>query len=113
MAVTLLFMHLNITFSNQRFSSCNPTVDIGFVKLTSDSFCGSGVFKMSIQFCCPVTCAAAVVIFFKQFLVYDVFVIVDFRPLFFADVVLYANISLETVALDTPNNVAVFVTCSS
>jgi hypothetical protein len=39
----------------------------------------------------------------------------DFRPLFlFADVVfprfMYANITLETVALDTPNNVAVFVT---
>jgi hypothetical protein len=43
------------------------------------------------------------------------FVTADFRPVFlFADVVfpwfVYADITLETVALDTPNNVAVFVT---
>jgi hypothetical protein len=43
---------------------------------------------------------------------------VDFRPLFlFADVVypwfVYADKTLETVALDTRNNVAGFITCSS
>jgi hypothetical protein len=27
-------------------------VDVGFVKLRSDSFCGNRVFKMNIQFCC-------------------------------------------------------------
>jgi hypothetical protein len=36
-------------------------VDVGFVKLTSDSFYGNMVFKMNIQLCCPVICAAAVV----------------------------------------------------
>jgi hypothetical protein len=35
-------------------------MDVGFVKLMVDSFCGNGVFKMNIQFCCPVTCAAVV-----------------------------------------------------
>jgi hypothetical protein len=42
--VTPSFTHLRITFSNQRFSNCSPTVDAGFVKLTSDSFCGNRVF---------------------------------------------------------------------
>jgi hypothetical protein len=45
----------------------------------------------------------------------DLFVSVDFRPLFlFAHVVfprfVYTNMTLETVALHTPNNLAVFVT---
>jgi hypothetical protein len=58
--LTPSFMHLSIIFSNHKFISCSPTVDIGFVKLTLDSFCGNRVFKMNIQFCCPVTCAALV-----------------------------------------------------
>jgi hypothetical protein len=60
MIVTPLFMHLSITFSYQRFSNCSPTVDIEFMKLTSGNVCGNGVFKMNIQFCCPVTRAAVV-----------------------------------------------------
>jgi hypothetical protein len=35
-------------------------VDVGFVKLTSGSFCGNMVFKMNIQFSCHVFCAAVV-----------------------------------------------------
>jgi hypothetical protein len=46
-----------LLFSNQRFRSCSPTVAVGFVKLTLDSFCGSRVFKMNIQFY-TVVCAA-------------------------------------------------------
>jgi hypothetical protein len=42
--VTTSFMHLSITFINQRFSNCSPTVDVGCVKLMSDSFCGNRVF---------------------------------------------------------------------
>jgi hypothetical protein len=38
MVVTPSFMNLSITFSNWRFSSCSPTVDVGFVKLTADRF---------------------------------------------------------------------------
>jgi hypothetical protein len=34
LVVKTSFMHLSITFSNQRFSNCSPTVDAGFVKLT-------------------------------------------------------------------------------
>jgi hypothetical protein len=42
MVVTPSFTHLIITFSDQRFSNCSPTVDVGFVKLMSESFCGNG-----------------------------------------------------------------------
>jgi hypothetical protein len=72
MVVTPSFMHLSITLSNQRFSNCSPTVNVGFMKLMLDSFCGNRLIKMNIQFCCPVTCAAVVVYFSKQsFSMYD------------------------------------------
>jgi hypothetical protein len=61
MVVTPSFMHLSITLNNQSFSSCSPTVDVGFMKLTLDSFCGNRVFQKNNQFCSPVTCAAVVV----------------------------------------------------
>jgi hypothetical protein len=68
-----------------------------------------------LMFSSVVTCATVVVWFSKQsFSIYDgsASVNVDFRPLFlFADVVfpwvIYANVTLETVVVDTPNNVAV------
>jgi hypothetical protein len=43
--------HLSITFSNKRFRNCSFAVDVRFVKLMSDSFCGNRVFMMNIQFC--------------------------------------------------------------
>jgi hypothetical protein len=72
---------------------------------------------MNIQFCCPVICTAVVVWFFETILPIvrrSLSINVDFRPLFlFADVVfpwfMYADITLETVALDTCNNVSGFV----
>jgi hypothetical protein len=116
--VTPSFTYVSITLNNQRISSCSPTVDVGFLKLTSDSFCGNKVFGMNIQFCCPVTCAAAVLWFFDNILLnvrWYLSVSVEFRAIFrFAGVVfprfVYADVSLETVALNTPNNVAVFAT---
>jgi hypothetical protein len=60
MVVTPSFTHLRVTFINQRFGNCSLTVVVGFVKLMSDGFCGNRDFKMNIQFCCPVTCAAVV-----------------------------------------------------
>jgi hypothetical protein len=69
---------------------------------------------MNIQFCCPVTCAAVVLWFFKTILQNvwrPLSVSFDFRPLFiFVDVAfprfVYANIALDIVTIDTPNNVA-------
>jgi hypothetical protein len=37
-------------FSNQRFNICSPTMDVGFVKLTSDSFCGNGDFSSTVTY---------------------------------------------------------------
>jgi hypothetical protein len=93
-------------------------VDVGFEKLKSDSFCGNRVFKMNIQFCCPIICAAVVLQFFETNLLNarrSLSVNVEFCPLFLlADVVfprfIYANITFGTVALDTPKKVAVFTT---
>jgi hypothetical protein len=58
MVVTPSFTHLSITFSNERFSNCSPTVDAGFVNLTSDIYCRNRVFTLNIQFRSPVNCAA-------------------------------------------------------
>jgi hypothetical protein len=117
MVVTPSFTHQSITFSNQRFSNLSPTVDVGFVKLTLVSFYGNRLLEISIQFCCLVTCVAVVEWFRETNLSvrWLLSVSADFRPLLlFADVIfpwfIYANITYETVALDTPNNVAVFVT---
>jgi hypothetical protein len=107
MVVIPLFTHLRITFSN-----CSPTVDVGFVKLTSENM----FFKMNIQFCCHLCCSSSVIFRNNPSNVWrSLSVTVDFHLLFlYADVFfpwfMSANITLETVALDTPNNVAVFVT---
>jgi hypothetical protein len=82
---------------------------------------GQFLWKKGLQDECSVllqfTCSAVVVRFFETVLLNvrrPLSVNVDFRPLFlFADVLplfVYADITVETVALDTPNNVAVFVT---
>jgi hypothetical protein len=43
MVLTPSSVPLSITSCNQRFRSCSPTGDPGFVKITSDSFCGNGL----------------------------------------------------------------------
>ena len=53
--------YLSFTLSNQRFSKSTPTVDVGFFKLTSDSFCGNSYLKMSFQFCCHLFCSSSVI----------------------------------------------------
>jgi hypothetical protein len=46
-----------ITFSNQRFSNCSSTVDVGIAKLTLNSFCGNRFFNMNILFCSHLCCS--------------------------------------------------------
>jgi hypothetical protein len=68
-------------------------------------------------FSSAITCTAVVVWIFETVLLNvrrSLSVNVDYRPLFlFADVVFlwftYADITLETVGLDTPNNTAIFI----
>jgi hypothetical protein len=59
MVVTPSFTHLSIIFQLSEVKKCSPTAtpDVGFVKLTSDNFCGNRTFKVSPA----VTCAALVV----------------------------------------------------
>jgi hypothetical protein len=100
---------------NQRLSNCSPTVDFGLLKLTSDRLCGNRVIKM--KFSSTVTCAP-VVWFFETILLniwWALSVNIDFLPLFFfADVIfpwfVYVDITLEIVALYSPNIMAVFIT---
>jgi hypothetical protein len=68
MVVTPSFTHLSIAFSNQKVSNCSPIMDVRFVKFRSDNFCGNRVFKVNIQFCCPVTYAAVVLWFLETVL---------------------------------------------
>jgi hypothetical protein len=71
------------------FSAISPIVDVGFVKLTSGSFCVNRVFKMNIQFCCPVSCVPVFCDFWKTVLLNvrrSLSANVKFRPSFlFAD----------------------------
>jgi hypothetical protein len=87
-----------------KFSSCSPTLDVRFVKIMSDSFCGNRVFKMNIQFWCHLCCSSSVIFQNNPYQYMTVSVIVVF--LWF----MYADVSLETLALDTSYNVVVFVT---
>jgi hypothetical protein len=57
MVMAPLFMHLSITFSNQSFSNCSPTMDVGDVMLKS---CGKKVLKANRAFSSAVTHAAVV-----------------------------------------------------
>jgi hypothetical protein len=112
MVVRPSFKHLSNTFKIGDLAT-SPTADVEFVKLTSDGFCGNRVFRMNIQFCCHLCCSSFVI--FETILLNarrTLSVSVDFRPLFlFADIAfpwfVYADITLETIALDTPNKVAV------
>jgi hypothetical protein len=98
---------LRITFSNQRFSNCSPIVDARFVTLMSESFYANRSSRWIL--------GSAVLLWFFETLLNirrSLSVNADFCPLFiFADVVfprfVYADITLETVALDTTNVAAV------
>ena len=59
MITTLHFSLFSAVFSNQMFSNCSSTVDIGFVKLLSDCFRGNRVFKMNTEFCCHLCCSSS------------------------------------------------------
>ena len=116
---TTSFSSSSIVFSNQWFSNYSSTMDIGYVKLLSDCFCGNRVFKMNTEFYCHLCCSSSMIFrhnplqctltlllsfgFWQLFLLAD-----DVFPWF-----VYAIITLETAAVDTPNKVAVLFMDSS
>jgi hypothetical protein len=114
MVVTPSFTHLSIAFYNKWFSNCSPIVDVGFVKITSGSFYGNSLQDEYSVLLSPMLQYLCVCLFSKQCFSIS-FCQCWFSPLFlFVDGVfpwfVYADITLETVALDTPNNVSVYVT---
>ena len=79
---------------------------MGFVKLSSECFCGNRIYKMNIEFCCHLCCNSSMI--FRDNRPPSLALIFVFRPLFLvADDVfpwfVYAVMTLETSALDTPN----------
>jgi hypothetical protein len=49
MIITPPFSSFSVVFSNKSFRNCSSTVDVGFVKLSSDWFCGNRDFNMNID----------------------------------------------------------------
>jgi hypothetical protein len=116
MVVTPLFPHLSITFSNHRFSNCRPTINVGCVKITLDSFCGKRVFKINIQFCCHLCCSSPV-IFRNNSSMYDDLFLSMLTSVHCSSSLMLAshdscnaNITLEIVTFNTSNNVVAIVT---
>jgi len=106
MIAILSFTLFSFVFSNQRFNNCSSTVDVGFVKLTSDCCEETGSSWWMLSF--DVTCAAAV-LWFLDIIIFSVRRFLSFsfgfRPLFLsADDVfpwsVYVVITLGTAALD-------------
>ena len=57
MITTPTFSPFGIAFSNKRFSNCSPTMDVGFLKLSSDPVSSwNRVFKMHTEFCRHLRC---------------------------------------------------------
>ena len=116
MVITPPFSPCSVVFSNQRFSNSSSNVEVGFVKLSSDRFCGNG---SSWWFLSSAVNSAAVVILFLGTILFNVWwylsLSFDFQPLFIlADDVfpwfLHSVITLEIASLDTLNKVANLVT---
>jgi hypothetical protein len=62
--ITPYFSPFGTVFSNRRFRNCSATVDVGFVKISSDCFVET-VFKMNDEFCWH-PCSCSCIIFRKS-----------------------------------------------
>ena len=107
--ITPSFSPFSAVFSNQKFSNCSSTMDIGFVKCLSDCFCGNDL-QDEHEFCCHLLWFTDTILFSVW---WSLSLSFGFQQLFLlAGHVLpwfvYVIITLETAALDTPNKVAVF-----
>jgi hypothetical protein len=52
-----IFFSCSLVFCYKILSNCSSTVNVGFVKLSSDCLYGNRVFTMNIEFCCHVCCS--------------------------------------------------------
>jgi len=109
----LFFSPFSVVFSNESLTNCSSTVDVEFPKLPSDYFCGNRVFEINAKFCCQLRCNSSTIFRHNPLQrKLPLSLSFGFRPLFLsADDVfpstVYAVVTLETAALDTPNKVAV------
>jgi hypothetical protein len=130
MVGTPLFTHMSITFSKQRLGNCSPTLDVGFVKLTLLTLDRVGQFswkqglqdEYSVPLSCHLCCSSSVIfqnnpqpttISFCQYWFSPTVPLRWCIPMICVCWYKLRNCrsqTLETVALDTPNNVVVFVT---
>jgi hypothetical protein len=108
------FTHLSITFSNQRFSNCNPPLVVGFVKLTSDTFCGNSLHDEYLVLWSPML--QQLCDFSNQSPMYDELFLSLLISAYCSPALMFPPndscmvTTLETVTLNTRNKVAVFVT---
>ena len=103
--ITPSFRPFSIVFSNQRFSNCSSIVDIGFVKLLSNCFCGNRVFKMNTELCCHLCCSISLI--FRHNPLHLVWFSVTIPLSWWClPVICVCLNNLETAALVTPNKVA-------
>ena len=83
MIIQPTFSSFSVVFSNKRFSNYGSTVDVGFVKFSSDCFCGTPSSRWILS--SVVTCAATV-LWFLDTVVFNVWRSLapsfGFRPLF-------------------------------
>jgi len=115
MIITLSFSPFSVAYSNQRFSNCNSTVDVGFLSSCRTAFVEIGSLRWVSS--SAVTFAAEILYLVGTTLCNvqrSLSLSSSFRPLFFsADGVLPLSmcvvITLGTAALVTPNEVAVWL----
>ena len=103
-----IFASFSVVVSNRWFSNRSCTMDVGLVKLSSDSFCRNRVFKMNAEFCCHLCYSISMILDTILFNIRRSLSLgCGFRPPFLlaCDVFpwfVYAVIALETTGLDTP-----------
>jgi len=62
MIITPSLSSFSVVFSNQKLSNSSSTMDVGFMKLSSNSFWGNTVFEMNIEFCCHLCCSSSMIL---------------------------------------------------
>ena len=71
MIITPSLLLFSIVFSNQWFSNCSSTTDVGFVQPLSHCFCGKRVFRINIEFCCHLCCSGHTIVKIQSSVMYS------------------------------------------
>ena len=83
MIITPSLSPYSIILSTQRFSTCSSTMDVGFVQLLLDCFCGNRIFKTNHEFSCHLCCSSSMILYTIQFNIqWSLSLSFGFQPLF-------------------------------